>query len=168
MRKYRWVGTLAFLAVAIASLACSRQAAHADSAFAAMQQRGGMAMGVDQYSSTHRFDASPDGGRIELQRDVDDTLGVEQIRTHMKMLKHSFEAGDFSTPEFVHMKTMPGTTVMAERRATITYAYHELPRGAELRMTSSDPAAVAAIHEFMAAQRNEHHAMGHDSTTTSR
>jgi hypothetical protein len=27
-------------------------------------------------------------------------------------------------------------------------------------MTTSDPAALAAIHEFMGAQRHEHHAMG--------
>jgi hypothetical protein len=99
-----------------------------------------------------------------LQRNVDDSPGVAQIRAHLKMLLHSFEAGDFSTPEFVHMKAMPGTTVMAARRAMIAYAYHELPRGAELRMTTSDSAALGAIHAFMSAQRDEHHAMGRDSS----
>jgi len=54
-----------------------------DHAFGAMQQRGGMAMGVDQYTSTHEFDVTPDGGRVQLQRDTNDSLGVAQIRAHM-------------------------------------------------------------------------------------
>ena len=39
-----------------------------DSAFAALQQRGKTAMGVDQYASRHQFEALPDGGRIVLQQ----------------------------------------------------------------------------------------------------
>src|SRR4051812_42292262 len=53
-----------------------------DTAFAAMQQRGKQAMGVDQYTSVHLFDALPDGGRIELQRETNDSAGVAQIRAH--------------------------------------------------------------------------------------
>ena len=71
----------------IACLACSHSrgssesSSHgADTGFAAMQQRGKMAMGVDQTTSTHRFDALPDGGRIELQRDTDDSLGQAHNR----------------------------------------------------------------------------------------
>src|SRR5690242_6831546 len=37
-----------------------------DTAYASMQQRGKEAMGVDQYTSTHKFDSFADGGRIEL------------------------------------------------------------------------------------------------------
>src|SRR4051812_36567910 len=40
-----------------------------DSSFSAMQQRGKIAMGVDQYTSIHKFDDLVNGGRIELQRD---------------------------------------------------------------------------------------------------
>ena len=38
-----------------------------DTGFAAMQMRGKEAMRVDQYTSTHKFDALSDGGRIELR-----------------------------------------------------------------------------------------------------
>ena len=131
-----------------------------DTAFAAMQARGQMAMGVDQYTSSHTFDALPDGGRIELLRDVADTLGIRQIRAHLRLIEHAFQAGDFSTPEFVHMRQMPGTDVMAERKQLIVYRYGELPRGGEVRMTTTDPTALAAIHAFIAAQRWEHHAGG--------
>jgi hypothetical protein len=150
------------LLVLCALVACTHAPAKVapDSGFAAMQERGHMAMGVDQYTSTHTFDALPEGGRIALVRDVDDTVGVQQIRAHLRLIQHAFEAGDFSTPEFVHMKQMPGTTVMAQKRAAITYTYADLARGGELRIASRDPAALAAIHEFMDAQRRDHHAMG--------
>lgn len=70
------------------------------------------------------------------------------------------EAGDFSTPAFVHMKDMPGTAVMASKRALIKYTYADLPLGAEVRMATSDLPARAAIVEFMNAQRSEHHSGG--------
>ena len=138
----------------------------ADTAFASMQQRGKMAMGVDQSTSTHRFDALPDGGRIELLRDVDDTVGIAQIRAHLRLIQHAFQAGDFSTPQFVHMQAMPGTAEMARKRDVIAYSYHELPRGGEVVMKTADAQALAAIHAFMGAQRSGHHASGAGAAPT--
>jgi hypothetical protein len=134
----------------------------ADSAFAAVQTRGEEAMGVDQYTSTHRFDALADGGRIELQRDVADPAGVAEIRRHLQEIVQAFTAGDFTTPAFVHARPVPGTEVMAAKRGAIRYTYRELPRGGEVTIVTNDPEAVAAIHEFMAFQREDHHAGGLD------
>jgi hypothetical protein len=131
-----------------------------DSAFADMQKRGQMAMGVNQYMSQHKFDITPDGGRIELQRESPDSLDVAQIRAHMKLIQHAFAAGDFSTPAFVHMKNMPGTDVMAKKKDLITYTYGDLPLGAEVRISTRDAAAKAAITQFLSAQRMEHRAVG--------
>ena len=132
----------------------------ADTAFAALQERGRAAMGVDQYTSTHRFDALPDGGRIELQRDTDDAEGIATIRAHLRAIADDFAAGDFRTPAFVHVREVPGSAVMAERRAAIRYAYRDLPRGGEVRITTADAAAIEAIHAFMAFQRGDHRAGG--------
>jgi hypothetical protein len=125
-----------------------------------MQERGRTAMGVDQYTSTHHFDALPDGGRIELQRNAEDTAGTAQIRAHIHQIARAFEAGDFSTPAMVHMQSVPGAKTMAARRSKISYEVQDLPRGAELRIRTADPDALRAIHEFMAFQRGEHHAAG--------
>jgi hypothetical protein len=131
-----------------------------DTSFAAMQSRGKKAMGVDQYTSTHKFDSFPDGGRIELQVNQDDSAGVAAIRAHIRDIASAFKSGDFSTPAFVHMQSVPGTKKMAELRSKITYTAHDLPRGAELHITTTDKNALTAIHEFMAFQRDEHHAEG--------
>jgi len=135
-------------------------AAAQDTTFAGVQTRGRAAMGVDQYTSTHRFDALPDGGRIELQRDFADSAGVAAIRAHIRGIAKAFKSGDFSTPGFVHMRMVPGTDVMAAKRALIRYEPRDLPRGAELRIRTTDPEAIAAIHRFMAFQRSDHHAGG--------
>ena len=142
--------------------ACAATLRAQDSSFAAMQQRGKIAMGVDQYTSVHKFDDLPDGGRIELQRDSDDSAGVHAIRAHIHGIADAFAKGDFRTPAFVHMTDVPGVKVMAARRSVIRYSPKELPRGAELRITSTDPEVIKAIHQFMAFQRGEHHAGGHD------
>ncbi len=136
------------------------QQAKPDSTFAALQARGHQAMGVDQYTSTHRFDALPDGGRIELQRDTDDAEGVATIRAHLRSIADAFARGDFATPAFVHAGAVPGTEVMAARRAAIHYDYRDLPRGGEVRIVTADAEAVRAIHAFMAFQRGDHRAGG--------
>ena len=131
-----------------------------DSSFAALQARGKMAMGVDQDVSAHRFDVLPDGGRIALEMKDGDSLAVAQIRAHLKLIEHAFQAGDFSTPQFVHARSMPGTDIMSRNKALIHYTYADLPRGGEVRITTTDSASLAAIREFLTAQRGDHRA-GH-------
>ena len=133
----------------------------ADEAFAGVQTRGAAAMGVNQYTSRHVFESRPDGGRIQLEREVMDSAGADQISRHMLHIAERFASGDFALPGFVHARAVPGTAVMAARRAAIAYSVETLPRGAALRLRTSDPTALAAIHDFLAFQRQDHHAGGH-------
>jgi hypothetical protein len=133
----------------------------ADSAFALLQARGHVAMGVDQYTSYHRFESLPDGGRISLQRDAGDTAGVAQIRSHMRRIEAAFARGDFAVPGLVHARDVPGTAVMAARRSRISYTADTLPGGGQLRLRTSDPSAIAAIHQFLAFQRQDHRSTSH-------
>ena len=135
--------------------------ADSDTAYAAMQARGAGVMGVDQYTSRHLFEPLPDGGRIELVREADDSAGVAQIRRHLHEIADAFARGDFTAPSLVHLQQVPGTAVMAAKRAVIGYRVAPLPRGGELRITTGDSAAVAAVHEFLAFQRREHRAAEH-------
>ena len=167
----RRVVTIA-VAIVAASVACRgagdrrARAERADTAFATMQSRGQAVMGVDQYTSAHVFEDLPDGGRVVLDRDDgSDTAGVAAIRRHMRDIADAFQAGDFAKPFQVHAGELPGTSVMTARRATITYAASDRPRGAEVRIRTTDSAAVAAIHAFLAFQRSAHHAAGHEATT---
>jgi hypothetical protein len=120
-------------------------------------------MGVDQYTSFHQFEPLPDGGRISLQRDPRDSAGVSQIRSHMQTIARAFGRGDFALPGLVHARNVPGTAVMAARRSQIRYDADTLAGGGQVRLTTSDPAAIAAIHQFLAFQRQDHHSTSHEA-----
>jgi hypothetical protein len=170
MHRHRFAGLGALVAVAVASASgCAWSEIPTGGAsetkagsFAALQARGEEAMGVNQYTSTHRFDALADGGRIELQRGADDPAAVDKIRRHLREVAKAFASGDFSLPAFVHMREVPGTAVMAAKKDRIEYVYRDLPRGGELRLVTNDPDAIRAIHEFVAFQRKDHRAGGMD------
>jgi hypothetical protein len=136
----------------------ARPAREAESAFSGLQARGHVAMGVDQYSSSHRFESLPDGGRITLQRATADSAGVAQIRSHMRLIARAFSRGDFAIPGFVHDGSVPGTTVMVARKSRIRYTADTVPGGGQVRLWTTDPAAIDAIHEFLAFQRHDHRA----------
>lgn len=154
--------TVALALLAFARVAGAQHAGHDsakagnDSAFRSLQNRGRSAMGVDQYTSAHRFEALPNGGRIELQRETEDSAGIEQIRKHLKEITVAFQAGDFRTPAFVHAMKVPGTDVMAAKKGMIRYEFRDLPRGGEVRIVTTDPEAVRAVHDFLAFQRTDH------------
>lgn len=175
-RSIAALGGAALLAVVAPARVAHAQAAHThphthprahgaepaatDTSFAAVQARGKRAMGVDQYTSTHRFDDLADGGRIVLQRDAADSAGARIIRAHLRDVAAAFARGDFATPGFVHGRAVPGTTTMAARRAAIGYAVRDLPGGGEVRITTTDPEALRAVHAFLAFQRRDHRVGG--------
>ncbi len=144
--------SLSLLLVAAACSSPPRDAAsdESDSSFAALQNRGAEAMGVDQNSSTHVFESLPDGGRIVLQRDSMDIDGAEVIRAHMRDIAARFGAGDFTIPGMVHAQVVPGTAEMTTFRDRIKYLVDTLPRGAQVRIVSTDIDALKAIHAFLA------------------
>jgi hypothetical protein len=53
--------------------------------------------------------------------------------------------------------------MLADKAAVIGYSTIERPRGAELRIVTTDPAAIIAVHELLAFQRSDHRAAGHES-----
>ena len=135
-----------------------------DTAFAAVQERGKGVMGVDQYTSKHVFEDLPDGGRVVLDRDdAADTAAVSTIRAHMREIASAFQRGDFTLPGVVHAQEVPGTRVMSTKRSAITYEAVDRPRGAEVRIRTTDSSAVRAVHDFLAFQRMDHRAAGHES-----
>jgi hypothetical protein len=150
-------------ALAAALVFACKRSDDAASDFAAMQTRGAHVMGVDQYTAAHVFEDLPEGGRVILERDdAADTAAIATIRVHMREIAASFRAGDFTKPFQVHAQTVPGTAVMRDRRTVISYEVIDRPRGGEVRMRSGDTSAVAAIHQFLEFQRQQHRAPPHE------
>lgn len=144
---------------------CARDEAggsRSDSSFAELQQRGQVAMGVNQYTSQHVFEPLPDGGRIVLQRTASDSAGEATIRAHMRTISTAFRNGDFALPGFVHATgDVPGTAAMKRLKTEISYTPRDIPGGAEVVISSKNAEAVSAIHDFLAFQRMDHRAGMH-------
>jgi hypothetical protein len=119
--------------------------------------RANKGMGFDQAKTTHHFRLQRDGGTIEVvAKDRDDKLTISQVRGHLKRIDDAFANGDFTLPSLVHDTEVPGTAVMKERRSSIVYSFEVLPDGAKVVIRTSDPQALAALHDFLRYQIREH------------
>jgi hypothetical protein len=122
-----------------------------------MNKRGDQAMGFDHLKTTHHFRLEKDGGSIEVEaNDAMDELSRDQIRMHLKHITMMFSKGNFEIPMLVHAENPPGTQVMSRLKAEIQYQYKETERGGLVRISTKNPDALAAVHEFLRYQIKEH------------
>ncbi len=126
---------------------------------AELTRRGALAMGFDQHATAHHFPATATGGSIEVEViDPKDDASRAAIRVHVKEIAAAFAKGDFDKPFQTHAEVPPGVPEMQRLKAVVDYKYEETPRGAAVRITTSDKTALAAVHAFLAYQGREHHA----------
>jgi hypothetical protein len=123
-----------------------------------MNQRGEKGMGFSQTATTHHFRLRANGGVIQVEaNDPKDNAGRDSIRAHLTHIAHAFSAGDFDIPMFVHDTVPPGVPEMKRLNQKIDYSFEETPSGGRVVITTSDPAALTAIHKFLLFQIDEHH-----------
>jgi hypothetical protein len=125
---------------------------------AGMHARGAAVMGFDQHRTAHHFYLFEDGGAIEIAvKDAADTVNRDAIRAHLPHIAMRFGAGNFEAPMLIHgEKTVPGAAVLIQLKEKIVYTYREMPAGGRVDITTSDPAALAAVHDFLKYQITEH------------
>jgi len=124
---------------------------------AEMKARGAAAMGFDQDTTTHHFRLFADGGAIEVSvNQAGDTAGLSQVRGHLREITGEFARGDFAKPLATHAEMPPGADVMTARKATLTFAYEDLPLGGRVRIVTTDATTLAAVHDFLRYQIREH------------
>jgi hypothetical protein len=138
----------------LAGLAMAQDAQHQQG----VQTRGDQAMGFSHEMTTHHFLLTKNGGVIEAEADnPNDKASRDAIRQHMGHIAKLFSDGDFNAPMFIHGQTPPGVPTMKRLKDQI--AYHALPtgRGAEVRITTANPEALEAVHQFLTFQIKDHH-----------
>jgi hypothetical protein len=120
-------------------------------------QRGDHVMGFSHDKAAHHFRLYPDGGAIEVQANsAADTATRDEIRMHFGHLAKMFAAGDFSAPVLIHAQNPPGSATMKRLREDIHYQLENTNRGALIRITTKNPDALAAVHEFLRFQIKDH------------
>jgi len=137
----------------LSAVATDDPAGHA----AGVDARGDHAMGFDHTKTTHHFLLTDTGGEINVSaNDEADPASRDHIRQHLRQVASMFTAGDFSLPMFIHDKMPPGATAMKQAGAKITYAYDDTPKGARVVLRTDDKEALAAIHDFLRFQIQDH------------
>ena len=122
-----------------------------------MNKRGDKHMGFDHTKTTHHFLLAKNGGAIRVEaNDLKDTQSRDQIRKHLHHISMMFSDGNFNTPMLIHEKTPPGSELMSKLKSEIRYEFKETEKGAEIIISSENPEALAAIHDFLRFQIKEH------------
>ena len=122
-----------------------------------VQMRGAKGMGFSQTATTHHFLLAKDGGVIQVEaNDPKDAQSRDQVRMHLEHIARAFAAGDFNIPMFVHDRNVPGTATMARLKSDITYKYEKTTKGGRVNISTGNPEALAAVHDFLVFQIKDH------------
>ena len=123
-----------------------------------VETRGDQAMGFSHQMTTHHFTLTKDGGRIEVEADnANDKSSRDAIHQHLDHIATLFSRGDFDIPMFIHAQTPPGVPTMKRLGDQIKYQAESTEKGAEVKITTANPEAVSAIHQFLKFQIQDHH-----------
>ena len=140
---------------------CPMHTEHANSSSqhrADVEKHGDEAMGFPHDKTTHHFRLYSNGGDIEVTANNSrDSKNTQAIRSHLMHIVTLFSKGDFSIPMFVHDQVPPGVPVMKQKRAQISYNFEELLAGGRVRIETTDPDALKAVHDFLRFQVEDHH-----------
>ena len=122
-----------------------------------LDRRGELHMGFSQELTRHTFRLLADGGAIEVRvRPGGDDETLRAVRDHLRHIATVFAGGDFSIPRGVHAMAPPGSEAMARLADGIDYRYEELEAGGRVRITARTPEALAAVHDFLRFQIEDH------------
>ena len=137
--------------------ACTHAQQTPDQHHEGVVQRGDEVMGFSHEKTIHHFRLTPDGGTIEaLATNPSDATSRDQIRTHLEHIAQMFHSGNFNAPMLIHAQTPPGVPTMKKLRKDIRYDVEETPNGAQVKVSSRNPQAIAAIHDFLKFQIQDH------------
>lgn len=130
-------------------------------------ERGSHVMPFDLERTTHVFSKTEQGGLQQvLVKDPKNSEQIKLIRQHLSKISSEFKKGDFSNPEKIHGKDMPGLEVLRNTKPEqISIDYKELSNGAEINYASKEAQVIEALHQWFDAQLSDHarHAVsGHE------
>ena len=120
-------------------------------------ERGADVMPFDLDATTHRFEPTATGGvQTVVADDPTDADQVDLVRQHLRAEQARFNRGDFGDPITIHGEDMPGVATLEARFELLQTDYGDAPAGGTISFRSTDPAVVAALHDWFDAQISDH------------
>lgn len=123
----------------------------------AMTKRAQQVMPFDLNRTTHTFTKTADGGvQRVVVKDPADTRNRDLIRSHLRSEAQSFRSGNYSDPAKIHGMDMPGVDELQRGASRVKVVLVEIPDGAQITYTSTEPTLVSAIHGWFDRQASDH------------
>lgn len=121
-------------------------------------QLGKHVMPFDLNLTLHVFSKIDKGGVQQvITKDPENKTQIILIREHLNKIASDFKQANFSDPEKIHGKDMPGLEALRTAEpGAITIQYREIADGAEITYTSDKPELIIAIHQWFDAQLRDH------------
>lgn len=124
---------------------------------AEVAERGAEVMQFDLDATTHIFDKTPNGVAERIVADDPQyATQIRLVREHLTKEEARFKGGDFTSPAAIHGDDMPGLEELSAGASEIDIEYTEIPTGAELTFTTTDPTLVRALSAWADAQLFDH------------
>jgi len=158
------VPCMAFVALTLCGLLASTDVGAQPTRQEEIATRGAQIMPFDLEQTLHVFQPQEDGGlQTVTAKDPSNSEQIALIQAHLKEEAAKFRQGDFSDPAKIHGEDMPGLAALRAGAGHIDVQYVPLPNGAQIQYTTKNPALIAALHQWMAAQLSDHghHAVSH-------
>jgi len=121
-------------------------------------RRGAQVMPFSLARTLHVFAKTPNGGVQQvIAKDKSDGEQIGLIREHLTTIAGEFARGDFSAPEKIHGRDMPGLEELENAKpGQLKIEYKELPDGGQIAYSTDNPELIHALHQWFDAQLADH------------
>jgi hypothetical protein len=148
---------VAVVLAAVASVGWYLIAGRDSQALGAMTTRAEQVMPFDLSRTTHTFAKTVNGGAEKVVvNDPADAKNQELIRSHLRTEAALFKSGNYSAPAKIHGMDMPGLKELEAGATHVNVLFAEVPGGAQITYSSTDPSLVSAIHAWFDQQVADH------------
>ena len=119
---------------------------------------GRQVMPFNLEQTLHIFSKTKTGGVQQvISKDASNKHQINLTQDHLRKIAKDFKQGNFSDPEKIHGKDMPGLKALQRAKAgEILMQYRKLLNGAEIVYITDKEDLVDAIHQWFDAQLNDH------------
>ena len=98
------------------------------------------------------FVSTPDGGIEDAGAINPSGAEVKKVQAQTRKRAAAFARGDFVDPTNPHGDLVPGLREMRRQWNKMHVRYEDLPNGARIRYSTSDPVMVEALHQWFVAR----------------
>jgi len=81
---------------------------------------------------------------------------LEDLARFREALQGIVSEGNFDAPMLIHDRIPPGVSTLKRKKSRIDWKFEETESGGRVRIRTRDPEALAAIHEFLRFQIEDH------------